>query len=166
VIASAEEAAADGRAQRPQDPEESDVEDELVALLQRQREALELVEARLRALELLVAADEQRFIASALDELEVASERLAALELGRVLVLGSAGFPPDVSAEELLVGLGAVDGDDEGALDLGRFAGILEALRVAVARVAIARERAMAVLGPGADATRQRLVAAGAYAGV
>jgi hypothetical protein len=156
VIASAEEAAADGRAQRPQDPEESDVEDELVALLQRQREALELVEARLRALELLVAADEQRFIASALDELEVASERLAALELGRVLVLGSAGFPPDVSAE----------GDDEGALDLGRFAGILEALRVAVARVAIARERAMAVLGPGADATRQRLVAAGAYAGV
>jgi hypothetical protein len=135
------------------------VEDELVALLQRQREALELVEARLRALELLVAADEQRFVAAALDELEDASERLAALELGRVLALDSAGYGPDVAAEELV----AKVEDPEVAV---RFTGIVDGMRLAVARVGIARERALAVLSPGAAEVRARLEAASAYAGV
>jgi hypothetical protein len=135
------------------------VEDELVALLQRQREALELLESRLRALELLVAADEQRFVAAALDELEDASERLAALELGRVLVLGSAGYGPDLAAEELVREVADAD-------VAARFVAVVDGMRLAVARVGIARERALAVIRPDAEQVRARLEAASAYAGV
>jgi hypothetical protein len=135
------------------------VEDELVALLQRQRDALELLESRLRALELLVAADEQRFVAAALDELEDASERLAALELGRVLVLDSAGYGPDLAAEELVREVADAD-------VAARFVAVVDRMRLAVARVGIARERALAVIRPDAEQVRARLEAASAYAGV
>ena len=47
--------------------------DELVDLLHRQTVAVTALEGRLRALELVVAADEQRFVTLALDELERAA---------------------------------------------------------------------------------------------
>jgi hypothetical protein len=133
--------------------------EELVTLVQRQVAALELVESRLRALELLVAADEQRFVSAALDELEAASERLAALELGRVLSVTAAGFAVDVAASELLE---AAEDPDLAS----RFGVILDGMRLAVARVGLARDRALAVIDAGAADVRARLEAASAYAGV
>lgn len=132
--------------------------DQLVSLLQRQITALEAVECRLRALELLLAADEQRFVATAMAELEQASERLAALELGRALVLSAAGLPVDVAATELE---SRVDDDTAGV-----FRDAVERLRVATSRVGDARERAYAAIAPGAEELRQRLQATEAYAGV
>ena len=132
--------------------------DQLVSLLQRQLVAMELVEARLRTLELLVAADEQRFVAAALDELEDASERLAALELGRALTLDAAGFPPDVRAEDLL------DAADEPTLVSG-FRQVVDELRAVSSRVAAARDRTHAVTAPMASRLQTRLAAAGAYVG-
>ena len=132
--------------------------DQLVTLLQRQRLALELVEARLRALELIVAADEQRFVAAALDELEAASERLAALELGRALALSAAGIAPDARAEEL------VSVASDASLESG-FRQAVDDLRVVSSRVAEARDRTMAVLAPLTAELQSRAVAAGAYLG-
>ncbi|MFA9430950.1 hypothetical protein [Egicoccus sp. AB-alg2] len=131
--------------------------DQLVSLLQRQVAALEAVESRLRALELLVVADEQRFVARAMDELEQAAERLAALELGRALVLSSAGLPVDAAATDLVTAA-----DEE---TVAVFRDVVERLRSAAARVTEARERTYAVLKPGAEELRQRLVATEAYAG-
>jgi hypothetical protein len=134
------------------------VHPELITLMRRQVEALELVEARLRALELLVAADEQRFVAAALDEVEAASERLAALELGRVLSLSTAGYGPDTPASELLSGCEDPDLTQ-------RFTAIVEGLQLAVARVGAARERALAVVGSMAEELQERLELAGAPTG-
>ena len=132
--------------------------DQLVSLLQRQVAALETVESRLRALELLVHADEQRYVAQAMDELEQAAERLAALELGRALVLSSAGLPVDAAAGDLVAAA-----DDDTA---GLFQDVVERLRNAAERVGEARERTQAALRPGAEELRQRLAATEAYAGV
>lgn len=132
--------------------------DQLVSLLQRQVAALDAVESRLRALELLLAADEQRFVTQAMAELEQATERLAALELGRALVLTSAGLDVDAPASELEA---HVDADVAGI-----FHEVVERLRTATQRVGDARERAYAALAPGAEDLRQRLVATEAYAAV
>ncbi|MFA9446396.1 hypothetical protein [Egicoccus sp. AB-alg6-2] len=132
--------------------------DQLVSLLQRQVAALDAVESRLRALELLLAADEQRFLGEAMHELEQASERLAALELGRALVLSSAGLSVDAAASEL-----EADIDED---TVGLFRDVVERLRAATARVGDARERAYAALRPGTEDLRQRLAATEAYAGV
>jgi len=132
--------------------------DQLVSLLQRQVAALETVESRLRALELLVHADEQRYVAQAMDELEQAAERLAALELGRALVLSSAGLPVDAAAGDLVA---AADDDTTGL-----FQDVVDRLRNAAERVGEARERTHAALRPGAEELRQRLAATEAYAGV
>ncbi|MEX2503971.1 MAG: hypothetical protein WD378_03920 [Egicoccus sp.] len=129
-----------------------------MSLLQRQVAALDAVESRLRALELLLAADEQRFVTLAMAELEQATERLAALELGRALVLTSAGLDVDAPASELEA---RVDEDV-----VGIFHEVVERLRTASQRVGEARERAYAALAPGAEDLRLRLVATEAYAGV
>jgi hypothetical protein len=132
--------------------------DQLVSLLQRQVAALDAVESRLRALELMLAAGEQRFVSLAMADLEQASERLAALELGRALVLTSAGLDVDAPARELEA---RVDADVAGV-----FHEVVERLRTASQRVGEARERAYAALAPGAEDLRQRLIATEAYAGV
>ncbi|GGI06658.1 hypothetical protein [Egicoccus halophilus] len=126
--------------------------DQLVTLLHRQATALEAVESRLRALELLVVADEERFLVQAMEDLEQAAERLAALELGRTLVLATAGLPVDASATELA---GAVDPDTHAL-----FTDVVVRLRTATNGVADARARAAAVLGAAAEDVRQRLAAA------
>ncbi|MFP4312069.1 MAG: hypothetical protein ACLFS9_08850, partial [Nitriliruptoraceae bacterium] len=76
--------------------------EELYRLLTRQVAAVDAIESRLRALELVVAADERRFVAIALDELEAASEDLAALEVARSMAMLSESLSPDMSATDLL----------------------------------------------------------------
>ena len=132
--------------------------DQLVTLLQRQLAAMELVEARLRTLELLLAADEQRFVAAALDELEDASERLAALELGRALVLDAAGFPSEARGDDL------VAATDETRLASG-LRQVIDELRTVSARVAATRERTRVMMAPLAIRLQSRLAAADAYVG-
>lgn len=129
--------------------------DDVAQLLWRETQAVETVEARLRALELLAAAGEDRFVAVALDELDSASERLASLELGRVVALTGAGLGPDVTASELS------DLLDDGAEALRP---ALDALGAAAARMEDARERARAVVGHGVDEITRRLEASGALA--
>lgn len=131
--------------------------DELAALMQRQIVALERLENRMRTLELLMAADEERFLAAAVDELEDASERVAALELGRVLALTSAGFSPEVSAQELL----EVPQEPSGASQLVE---VLERLREVTAQVATTRERVSQVVAASAGRLDRRLAASGLYA--
>lgn len=107
--------------------------DGLPELLAREVDALADLERRLRGLELLAGAGEERFVALAGDDVEAATERLAALELGRALTLSGAGIDPDVSADDLVSSL---DEDAaRGAVDL------VGALRAGVARVALRRER-------------------------
>lgn len=125
--------------------------DELVQLLERQTGAVRSLEGRLRALELLVAAREQRFVSFALEELEQAAEHLAALELGRAMVMDTAGFGADVRASQLVE---AADPELAGQLRT-----CIDELRVATDRLIDARERAMAVTVQGARDVRQRLEA-------
>jgi hypothetical protein len=134
-----------------------DVSDELIELLRREIVAMELVEARLRALELLAAADEHRFLTVALDELDVAAERLAALEVGRTLSVMSTGFTPDVTASRLADSLQGEEGE--------RLRAVVEGLRVAAERLTLARDRARAVVAGGREAIAARLDASGILAG-
>lgn len=127
--------------------------DELVQLLGRQADAAATLEGRLRALELLVAADEGRFVAAALDEVETASDRLSALELARNMTLVAAGFTPEVAASELAVAVGHAEGVD-------RLEDAVEELRIAVVGAASARERATTVLAAAAQDGQARLQAA------
>lgn len=128
--------------------------EELAELLRREAEALARLEARLRALELVVAADEQRFVSLALEELEDASEQVAGLELARVLALSTAGYGPDVSATELR------------SRDDGDLANAVEALRDAMQGASDARERAVAVVSRSGGEARTRLAAASAFTAV
>lgn len=128
--------------------------DELAELLQREALALRHLEARLRALELVVAADEQRFVPLALEELEHASEQVAGLELARVLALSTAGYGPDVRAEALA-----------GAGEDGYLANVVDELRDAFQGVDDARQRAVAVVSRAGNETRTRIAAANAFAG-
>jgi hypothetical protein len=134
------------------------VNDELVELLRRQVAALEMLEGRLRTLELLAAAGEQRFVAVAFDELELAAERVGALELIRALSMADMGLDPDASAEQVVA---ATDGGEEGPV-----AAAVRMLRVAAERAGVARERARLVVSDGYDEISRRLEASGALAGV
>lgn len=126
---------------------------ELTELLHREVAALELVECRLRSLELLEAAGQERFVASALADLEDAAEHLGALELGRAIAVVGAGLPADATATDLLE---LIDGAAEGAA----LSAAVDRLRTAADRVAVARERAGSVVGAGAEHTAGRLALA------
>ncbi len=127
--------------------------DDLTSVLQRQLDAASALERRLRATELLIENGEHRFLAMAVDEVTTASDRLAALELTRTLLLRGIGAPDEVSGSELA---DAVDGD--AAL---RFTDALAALRTAVARVTVRRERVRHLLESARDEGRARLETAG-----
>lgn len=139
--------------------EEVHVIDELAELFRRQSEALTQLEQRLRALELVVASDEQRFVPLAVDELESVSERIAALELARVLALSAAGMPVDVSAGGLVTALASGDQDSP-------IAKAIEELRTAMRRTADARERAVALVSRSGGEARTRLAAASVFSAV
>lgn len=128
--------------------------DDLTMVLRRQHDAASDLERRLRALELLVEAGEHRFLGMAVDDVDVASERLAALELTRALLLRAIDAPDELSADEIA---DAVDG--ESAL---RFTDAVAALRQAVARVTLRRERVRHLLVEARDGGRAQLVAASA----
>lgn len=111
--------------------------DQLAELLQREAKALERIAARLRALELVVAVEEQRLFSLALEELEGASEQLAGLELARVLAFSATVHGPDVTAERLI----ASDRTEEQHL-----ARAAEALRTAMSGASDARDRVVALV--------------------
>lgn len=134
--------------------------DPLVQLLARQVHAAQLLEARLRALELIVVAGEQRFLVSALDEVEDASEALASLELTRNLVLSVAGCSPDITAEELLAHPGV------GEATAAALRATLDELRAVMLRLADARSRTDHEIRAAAAATRQRRDVVAAFAAV
>jgi hypothetical protein len=131
--------------------------DELCELLRRETDAASTLERRLRALELVVAADEQRLVSLALDEMKVAAEHLAALELTRVLALSTAGHPIDVSASDLIAG---VTDPASGARMRKRVADLTGATE----RLAAARHRAEVVVANELRTSRERLHAADASA--
>lgn len=134
--------------------------EELTELLHRQVGAMETVEGRLRVVELLVAAGEQRFVTPALDDLDRAAERLAALELGRTMVLAGAGLPAETAATDL-VGVVRTSGDEEGA---HRLISVVDRLRGAAVRVAELQERTRTAATAGAHEVTVRLEAADAVA--
>lgn len=74
--------------------------DDLIRVLDREAVVIEHVLFRLKALELLLAADEHRFLALAAEELEDAAERAGTLEAMRAL-----------AAEESAEGLGVDPGE-------------------------------------------------------
>lgn len=79
----------------------------MIELLQRLTGALEHLEARLRALELIIASGNHRFVGLAVDEVDLAAQHVASLELSRVMAWSAAGFAPDISAAQLVAGLGS-----------------------------------------------------------
>lgn len=127
---------------------------ELHEVLAHQRDAAETLEARLRAVELLLAAGEPRFLALAVDEANDASERLAALELTRSLTLTAIGAPAEVTASDVAVAVGGEDGM--------RFANLVDDLRAAVGRIAVRREQVRALLSAAQTEGEQRIALAGA----
>lgn len=127
---------------------------ELHEVLTHQRDAAETLEARLRAVELLLAAGESRFLALAVDEANDASERLAALELTRSLTLTAIGAPAEVTASEVVAAVGGEDAV--------RFANLVDDLRAAIGRVTVRREQVRALLVAAQTAGEQRLALAGA----
>lgn len=127
--------------------------DDLTAVLHHQLDAAVALESRLRTVELLIEAGEHRFLAMAVDEVVEASDRLAALELTRTMLLAAIDAPDDVRGSDLC---DAVSGD--AAL---RFTRALADLRVAVGRVTVRRERARHLLESIRADGRARLVAAG-----
>lgn len=133
--------------------------EDLYRLLTRQVAAVDAIESRLRALELVVAADERRFVAIALDELESASEDLAALELARSLAMMSAGLSPDLSATDLLARI--PDADDRALL-----ASVIDQLRGSTWRLEEARERTRQIVGRATVELRSRLSVAERLAAV
>lgn len=124
--------------------------EELYRLLSRQVAAVNAIESRLRALELVVAADERRFVAMALDELESASEDLAALEVARSMAMMAAGLSPDLTARDLLT---RIEEPDDRAL----LANVIDQLRGATWRLEDARERTRQIVGRATVELRSRL---------
>jgi|SRR6056297_1368674 len=133
--------------------------EELYRLLTRQVAAVDAIESRLRSLELVVAADERRFVAIALDELESASEDLAALEVARSLAMMTAGFSPDLSATDMLARI--PDEDDRALL-----AKVIDQLRDSTWRLEEARERTRQIVGRATVELRSRLSVAERLAAV
>ena len=136
--------------------------EELAQLLERQTAAIQTLEARLRAMELVVAAEEHRFVAIALEELETASEQLAALELTRTLAFTAAGIDPDTRPDDLI---DHVEGRyDRGYVEVLRVR--LDDARRATERLLDAHERATAVVGRAARDVRARVEAGQTFAAV
>ncbi|MFP4149831.1 MAG: hypothetical protein ACLFV0_10120 [Nitriliruptoraceae bacterium] len=133
--------------------------EELYRLLTRQVAAVDAIESRLRALELVVAADERRFVAIALDELEAASEDLAALEVARSMAMLSEGLSPDMNATDLLARI--PDPEDRALL-----ASVIDQLRGATWRLEEARERTRQIVGRATVELRSRLSVAERLASV
>lgn len=131
----------------------------LIELLQREAAAADKVAARTRAVELIAAAGERRFLGMALDELENATERLSGLELARSLALVSAGLSVDISATELVRSVG----DPADRIMLER---AVDELRQASDRLHDARERATVAISRAAASMRARLQAVEAFAAV
>lgn len=136
------------------------VVDELVDLLARQTDAIATLEARLRALELVVAADEHRFVPIALEELELASEQLAALELTRSMALDLAGIGTDASPDELLEHVGARY--ERAYVEVLRVR--LDEAHAATRRLLDAHERASTAVADAARDIRSRVEASQALA--
>ncbi len=134
--------------------------EDLTDLLERQTQAATVLETRLRALELVVAAGEYRFLSLSVEEVESAAEHLSGLELTRALVLSAAGYPPEASAEEIRDQLDG--GDDQRAL----LSGAIDALRAAMQRVHDARARSDAATQHAMVVSQQRVAAAEAFAAV
>lgn len=131
---------------------------QLADLLLREAAAADTVTARTRALELVAAAGERRFLGMALDELETATERLSGLELARTLTMVTAGLSPETTATDLVASAG---GDDRLLLERS-----VDELRQATDRLTDARHRATAAIGSASANTRARLNAAEAFAAV
>lgn len=122
--------------------------DELVQLIRREAEAARTLAMRMRALELVVAAGFDRFLGFAVDDLDAAAGNLEALELSRAMALVTAGFEPDVAADDVL----AVVDDRDRALSHA-----VEELATAMDEVERTRERSRTVLGTAARGARARL---------
>lgn len=133
--------------------------EELYRLLLRQIAAVDAIESRLRALELVVVADERRFVAMALDELEFASEDLAALEVARSMAMMTAGLSPDLAARDLLSRIS--DPEDRELL-----AGVIDHLAGSVWRLEEARERTRQIVSRATVELRSRLSVAERLAAV
>ncbi len=131
--------------------------EELTVVLAHQQRATLLLERRLRELELVAGAGEHRFTALARDAVEEAYERVAALELTRVLGLVAAGRDPTAPARELL----EHGGDD--AHDAWS-AAVVDGLRQGAAAAEIARQRARDVVAAAAGRVDERRAAADALA--
>jgi hypothetical protein len=116
-----------------------DVIEELTGLLRRQLGAVTALQGRLRALELLVAADEQRFLGLALDEIEAAEDHLSSLELTRCLAFSTAGIPLDLPAEELVSAVGDPD-------DAVRLRAVVDELRRGTLALETVRSRAQTLV--------------------
>ncbi len=131
----------------------------LIDLLLREAAAADTVAARTRALELIAAAGERRFLGMALDELETASERLSGLEFTRTMAVSTAGLPADVTVTELTAAV--LDVEDRVLLERA-----VDELRQSTDRLHDARTRATAAIGRQASSSRTRLQAAEAFAAV
>lgn len=129
------------------------MEDAVIEVVRRQASAAEEVEVGLRALELVVAAGQERFLGMAVDDVEAAMDRLAALEVARAIAVDSGGLPVGATAAELA----------DRIEDPGRAAALrteVDGLRSAVDRLEEARHRAERAVGAAAGRSRTRLDAA------
>lgn len=123
--------------------------DELCRVLRRETEAVIALETRFRALELIVAADGRRSVSRALEETAAAADRLAALELTRVLTLATAGLPVDAAASELVAGI--ADPDERVAMRR-----VVARLAMAMDRLEQTRSRAELVVANGSRSARDQ----------
>lgn len=121
--------------------------DSLCDVLHRQVAAMEQLEGRLRAIELIVAAGHDRFLGLAVDDYNAAAERLAALEIARNVALVDAQLPLDATADDIIAAL-----DDRD----GRVATAVDAVRNAAETVADAQQRARGVVTDAASRSRAR----------
>jgi len=133
--------------------------DAMIELLQRMTGAVQLVEARLRALELIAASGNDRFFGLAVDDLEQARQRLHALELSRAMAMDSAGLPRDISATEFLTDyLASIDSHHPQAEM------VIQQLTDAYQRAEDAQNRTRTVIGRMSGTQRARLEASRALA--
>jgi hypothetical protein len=125
---------------------------QLCDVLRREAEAALVLEGRLRALELVIASDEPRpvAVALALDEMEVAADNLAALELTRVLALSAAGLPVEGLVSDLVAGV--ADPAERAAMRQ-----LIAHLATATRRLEQARDRAEVAVASGPRLARDRL---------
>lgn len=90
---------------------------ELIRILEREAALIEHVLYRLKSLQLLVSADEHRFLGQSAEELHEAAEELGALDAVRALLVedlkGRHGLPEDANLGDLA---DAAGGEDRGLL--------------------------------------------------